>query len=63
MKVLPLYVIIDSARFMVISLSNLLVNLAEGCKVFLNMKVLKTIWWNINIYIAIKIIQTSLMKN
>ena len=63
MKVLPLYVIIDSARFMVISLSNLLVNLAEGCNVFLNMKVLKTIWWNINIYIAIKIIQTSLMKN
>ena len=43
MKVLPLYVIIDSARFMVISLSNLLVNLAEGCNVFLNMKVLKTI--------------------
>ena len=30
---------------------------------FLNMNVSRTIWSNINPYLAIKIIQTSLMKN
>ena len=31
--------------------------------VFLNMKVSRTPWWNINAYLAIKIIAAGLMKN
>ena len=62
---------IDSARFMASSLSNLVDNIAEGihkikckdCDCFLGMKVSRKIFKNINIYLEIKIIQTSLMKN
>ena len=63
---------IDSARFMASSSSNLVDNLAEGihkikykdCDCFLEYEnVSRTIWQNINIYFAINIIQTSLMKN
>ena len=62
----------DSARFMASSSSNLVDNLAEGihkikykdCDCFLEYEnVSRTIWQNINIYFAINIIQTSLMKN
>ena len=61
---------IDSARFMATSLSNFVDNLTEGihknkckyCNFFLNMKVLRIIWSNMNVYLAIKIIQTKLMK-
>ena len=56
---------IDSARFMASSLSNLVDNPAEGihtikckdCECFFEYDI------NINAYLAIKIIQTSLMKN
>ena len=58
---------IDSARFMANSLSNLVDNLVKEfanlivniVTIFLNMKVLRTIWENINDYLAIKIIQTK----
>ena len=64
--------LIDSTRFMASSSSNLVDNLAEGihkikykdCDCFLEYEnVSRTIWQNINIYFAINIIQTSLMKN
>ena len=64
--------LIDSTRFMASSWSNLVDNLAEGihkikykdCDCFLEYEnVSRTIWQNINIYFAINIIQTSLMKN
>ena len=64
--------LIDSKRFMASSSSNLVDNLAEGihkikykdCDCFLEYEnVSRTIWQNINIYFAINIIQTSLMKN
>ena len=62
---------IDSTRFMTTSLSNLVNKFAEGihkikckdCDCFLNMKVSRLIWYNINSYLAIKFIQTKLMKN
>ena len=62
---------IDSARFMASALSNLADNFAEEfiklhvkiVIVSLNMKVSRTIWWNIYNYLVIKIIQTSSMKN
>ena len=58
---------IDSARFMATSLSNLVDNLTEeihkskckDCDCFLEYESVR----NINIYLAIKIIQTKLMKN
>ena len=60
----------DSMRFMRTSLSKLVDNLTEvihvaKCKDFdflLNMKVSRMIWWNVNFYLAIKIIQTRLME-
>ena len=64
--------LINSTRFMASSSSNLVDNLAEGihkikykdCDCFLEYEnVSRTIWQNINIYFAINIIQTSLMKN
>ena len=64
--------LIDSTRFMASSSSNLVDNLAEGihkikykdCDCFLEYEnVSRTIWQNINIYFAINVIQTSLMKN
>ena len=62
---------IDSIRFMERSLSNLVDNLTEGiykikykdCNCFLEYKVSRTIQWNINAHLAIKIIQAILMKN
>ena len=58
---------IECTRFMTILLSNLVDNLTEGIHkimiAFLDMKLSRTIQWNINTYLAIKIIQTKLMKN
>ena len=61
---------IDSMRFMTTPLSKLVDNLTEGihvtkckdCDFLLNMKVSRMIWWNVNVYLAIKIIQTRLME-
>ena len=57
--------------FLTISLSNFVDNLAEGihkikckdCDCFLEYESLKDNLKNINAYLAIKIIQTKLMKN
>ena len=62
---------INSARFMASYLSILLIiSQKEFTKlsvtiviIYLNMKVSNTIWWNVNAYLAIKVIQTKLMKN
>ena len=63
--------VIDSARFMASPLSNLVDYLTEKICilnvkiviVFLNMKVIRIIWSDINVYFAINIIQTKLMEN
>ena len=63
--------VIDSARFMASPLSNLVDYLTEKIFilnvkiviVFLNMKVIRIIWSDINVYFAINIIQTKLMEN
>ena len=62
---------IDSARFIATSLSNLVDNLTEGilkikckdCDCFFNMKLSKKIKQNVNLCLAIMIIQTKLIKN
>ena len=62
---------IDSMKFMTTSLSKLVDNLTEGihvtkckdCDFFLNMKVSRMIWWNVNAYLAMKIIETRLMEH
>ena len=59
---------IDCSKFMASSLSNLADTLSEEFTklnvktaiVFLNMKVSRTICWNINVYYAIKIFQTKM---
>ena len=57
--------------FMTTSLSKLVDNLTYGihiikckdCSCFFEYESVKIIWWDINVYLEIKIIQTSLMKN
>ena len=63
--------LIDSARFMATSYSNLVDNLTEGiqkieckdCDCFLDYESVKDNFMKENVYLAMKIIQTGLTKN